>query len=761
MNHRRSPARVPVMIGLGLALSLPAIDGRAPTQSSPGAAWAPATSRLMTRFGRSVSPSNAWPEYPRPQLVRPDWQNLNGLWEYAVRPRAAAEPGGGFDGHILVPYPIESALSGVGQRITQDQRLWYRRTFDVPPAWKGRRIWLRFGAVDWEASVWVNGQHVGTHTGGYDPFAWDITSALKPAGKQTLVLGVWDPSDQGDQPRGKQVANPRGIWYTPSTGIWQTVWLEPLPDVAISRLRMVPDADTGTLAVEAVLTRPSSGYTLHVAASAEREVVATAEGPAAGPVTVTVPRPRLWSPAHPFLYNLVISLLKGDTRVDEVRSYAGLRKISLGTLDNGAARLLLNNEPLFQYGFLDQGFWPDGLHTPPSDDAIRFEIAATRGLGMNLARKHIKVEPDRWYYWADRLGLLVWQDMPSGRNSTPEARANFADEWRRIIEARYNHPSIVLWVPFNEGWGQPDAAGTREIADMTAKLDPTRLVINASGWRDSGAGHVSDIHRYPGPAMPALEKGRAAVLGEFGGLGLPTPGHTWQDEKNWGYVSYTDAPAFEQAYREKIGQLRLLVARGLSAAIYTQTTDVEIEVNGLMTYDREIVKIAPAKLQEIHATLYDALPSVVQLLPLSDLQPRTWRFTTDVPPDTWMSPDFDDGAWQTGLAPFGAGSTEGVPRRTSWTTPSIWLRQSFVSESGSADGLHLVIAHDEDATIYLNGVEAASMSGYTTGYVIVPVRSEAARAIRKGVNVVAVTCRQTKGGQVIDAGLVEIRPSTR
>lgn len=757
MHHPGSRALATVTLAIGLASTPGVADIRSSTQDQADSGWKPVAGRLMTRFASEVSPSNAWPEYPRPQLVRPDWQNLNGLWDVAVRPRSAADPGTDYDGRILVPYPIESALSGVAARVSHDQRVWYRRTFEVPPAWKNRRLWLHFGAVDWEATVWVNGQQVGSHTGGYDPFSFDITRALKPDGLQTVVVSVWDPTDQGDQPRGKQVTSPRSIWYTPSTGIWQTVWLEPLPEVAIGRLKLTPDVDAGTLTVEAALTGSPSGHTLHVSASAERMPAGSAEGPASQPVTVAITNPRLWSPAHPFLYNLVITLLKGDTRVDEIRSYAGLRKIALGRMDNGASRLLLNGEPLFQYGFLDQGFWPDGLHTPPSDEAIRFEIAATRGFGMNLARKHIKVEPERWYYWADRLGLLVWQDMPSGKNSTPEARENFADEWRRIIEARINHPSIVTWVPFNEGWGQPDAAGTRAVADLTGKLDPTRLVINTSGWTDSGAGHIVDIHRYPGPAMPALEKGRAAVLGEFGGLGLPTSGHTWQDEKNWGYVSYKDASELERAYREKIGQLRLLVARGLSAAIYTQTTDVEIEVNGLMTYDREIVKIAPAKLQEIHKTLYEGLPAMATVLPPSDVEARIWRYTTDTPADGWMAPGFDDGAWQTGPAPFAAGSTEGVPQRTSWTTPAIWLRQSFTVTDPDVGSLHLLLAHDEDATIYLNGVEASSVTGYTTGYVIVPVNEDAARALRAGANVIAVACRQTKGGQAIDVGLVGIR----
>ena len=717
-------------------------------------AWKPIEGHLLTRFAGEVSPSNAWPEYPRPQLVRKDWVNLNGLWEYALRPKDATTPVSSFDGRILIPYPIESALSGVGKPVAPDQRVWYRRTFEISPDWKNRRLWLRFGAVDWDASVWVNGASIGRHTGGYDPFAFDITSALTPSGPQEIVVSAWDPTDQGDQPRGRQVLNPGALGYTSTTGIWQTVWLEPLPVVAIARLKLVPNADAGTLQVEPEFTASAGGYTLQVTASAGGIPIANAEGPAGKPLTVTIQNPQLWSPEQPFLYNLVATLLKGDRAVDEVRSYAGLRKISLGRTDNGATRLLLNNRPLFQFGLLDQGFWPDGLHTAPSDEALRFDIAATRGFGMNLVRKHIKVEPERWYYWADKLGLLVWQDMPSGRNATPDARANFIDEWQRIIDARSNHPSIVMWVPFNEGCGQPDAAGTREIAERTAKQDPTRLVSNASGWVDSGAGHVSDVHAYPGPAMPGLERGRAAVLGEFGGMGLPVRGHTWQDEKNGRATGVKDAAELETAYRARAGELRQLASRGLSAAVYAQITDVETDTDGLMTYDREIVKIAPSILQDIHKTLYGSLPPVADILPPSDLAPRVWRYTTTAPSDGWRSAGFDAQAWQEGQAPFG--STEGVTRRTAWTTPDIWLRQSFTWMGGTVDGLHLIIAHDGDAAVYINGIEAASLTGAPPGYVMVPVSAGAARALTTGENVIAVQCHQTKGGQAIDVGIVRV-----
>ena len=722
------------------------------------AGWKPVEGRLLSRFARDVSPASPLPEYPRPQLVRTAWLNLNGLWQYAVRPKDAEGPGASYDGSILVPFAPESSLSGVGKMVGPDSRLWYRRTFRVPAAWAGKRVWLRFDAVDWDATVLVNGKKVGSHTGGYDPFAFDVTDVLAPGGgEQEVVVSVWDPSDAGPQPRGKQVLKPRSIWYTPTTGIWQTVWLEPLPAQAISRLKLTPDADAGTLTLEARLQSPGDGYTLRASALTGAQTVASGEGPASAPLRLTIPRPHLWAPGDPFLYDLKVSLLRNGAVIDDAASYFGLRKISLGPGPDGAARLLLNGKPLFQFGFLDQGFWPDGLHTPPTDEAMRFDIASTIGFGMNLARKHIKVEPDRWYYWADKLGLLVWQDMPSGGNDTPDARKNFSSEWQRLIDARYNHPSIVMWVPFNEGWGQPDADGTRAVAEWTAKYDPSRLVNNTSGWADAGAGHVVDVHQYPGPSMPALERNRAAVLGEFGGLGLPTRGHTWQDEKNWGYVSFKSPIELQQAYQDRLAHLRLLVARGLSAAVYTQTTDVEIETNGLMTYDREIVKIPQATLATVHRTLYKDLPLIRAALPTSELDGRVWRYVTDAPSTSWPAPDFDDGAWRSGTAPFGGGKPEGVPLRTPWTSPQIWMRQAFDWAGGPVDGLYFVLTHDEDATIFINGVEAAAVPKYSTGYVMVPVSAGAARTLKPGRNVIAVHCRQTQGAQAIDVGMVRVQ----
>lgn len=568
--------------------------------------WKPVGGRIMTRWAAEIGPDAVLPEYPRPQMVRGPWLNLNGLWDYAIVAREAGEPED-WDGRILVPFAAESALSGVGRPVGAAKALWYRRTVRVPRDWRGGRVLLHFGAVDWESTVWVNGREAGTHRGGYDPFTYDITELLKRGAKQEIVVRVLDPTDEANSPiaRGKQVMKPHGIFYTAVTGIWQTAWLEPVPKAYIGRLRTTPDLDRGTLAVEAGLAGDAAGTTVFVTAARDGAVVAEAEAPAGTAAVLEIARPEPWSPENPALYDIRAVLRKDGRAVDEVGSYAGMRKISLGKDARGFTRLFLNNEPLFQLGPLDQGWWPDGLYTAPTDAALRYDLEVIKALGMNMLRKHVKVEPDRLYYWCDRLGLLVWQDMPSAlfdRDAvSPEERvrrdAQFEGEWQAVLAALHSHPSIVMWVPFNEGWGQYD---TERIAAWTKRLDPTRLVNNASGWTDKGAGDVSDIHSYPGPDMPPVEERRAAVLGEFGGLGLPLTGHLWQAEGNWGYRNFDDTRAFEARYAELIKSLYPLVDKGLAAAVYTQTSDCEIEVNGLMTYDREVVKLEPDRFSALN-----------------------------------------------------------------------------------------------------------------------------------------------------------------
>ena len=561
------------------------------------AAWQPAAGPLKTRWAKDVSPENAHPEYPRPQMVRPDWLNLNGLWDLAITSKDATSAT--FQTQILVPFPVESALSGVMRPISENDRIWYRRSFEVPGQWRGRRLLLHFGAVDFEATVWVNGTKIGEHRGGYDAFSFDITDSLRQSGANELIVTAWDPTDAGTQPRGKQVRKPHGIWYTSTSGIWQTVWLEPVNAACITALTITPDVDSNAVTVRPITTRTLGVCMVEVEIRDGRKAVYTASVNAGGQITMPVKNARCWSPEDPHLYNLVVSLKLGGRTIDKVESYFGMRKISLGKDGKGFTRLMLNNKPYFQLGPLDQGFWPDGLYTAPTDAALRYDIEMTRKLGFNLARKHVKIEPDRWYYWCDKLGLLVWQDMPSGDKyigskapditRTPESAREFEQELKALVQGRGNHPCIVMWVPYNEGWGQWDTA---RVVEMIKKLDPTPLVDNTSGWSDRGVGDVHDVHQYPGPGAPEPEANRASVLGEFGGLGLPVPGHTWQTEKNWGYRSFTNAEALTTAYLDLVAKLfPLIEAKGLSAAVYTQTTDVEVEVNGLMTYDRALVKM--------------------------------------------------------------------------------------------------------------------------------------------------------------------------
>jgi len=561
------------------------------------AAWQPSEGPLKTRWAKDVSPQNALPEYPRPQFVRSEWLSLNGLWDLAITPKDAKPDT--YTDQILVPFPVESALSGVMKPVSENDRLWYRRHFEIPRKWLGRRVLLHFGAVDFETTVWVNGKRLGQHRGGYDGFSFDITDALSPSGDNELVLSVWDPTDAGTQPRGKQVRKPHSIWYTSTSGIWQTVWLESVIAAHLTGLKIVPELDHGAVNIIPEAPPLLGTFTVELTIRDGNSKVATASATPGKQTQVAITNPKLWSPENPHLYDLVAVLKLGGRTIDRVESYFGMRKISLGKDDKGFTRLLLNNQPYFQFGPLDQGFWPDGLYTAPTDEALRFDIEMTKKLGFNLARKHVKIEPERWYYWCDKLGLLVWQDMPSGDNyirpnepditRSTESGQEFEQELKALVQGRGNHPCIVMWVPFNEGWGQWETA---RIVAQLKQLDPSRLVNNASGWTDRGVGDVNDLHKYPGPGAPEPEQDRAIVLGEFGGLGLPVPGHTWQAQKNWGYRSFTNSVELTSAYLGLVDKLFPLVAeKGLSAAVYTQTTDVEIEVNGLMTYDRELVKM--------------------------------------------------------------------------------------------------------------------------------------------------------------------------
>lgn len=740
-----------LLVLLLLAPALPAADD-----------WKPAKGPLLTQWAKDVTPAAPLPDYPRPHLVRDRWVNLNGLWQFGGA-RPGAEPPVGLDlpGRILVPFPVESALSGVMESHTH---VWYRRTFDRPEAWKGDRVLLHFGAVNWEATVLVNGKKLTTHQGGYDPFSVDVTDALTPKGPQEIIVTVHNPIDASFQPRGKQVRKPEGIFYTASTGIWQTVWLEPVPASSIEALKVVPDVDRG----EVHVTVNGRGDTKDVTARWEVRdgdtVVAKGEGAIGTKHATALKDAKLWSSESPFLYDLHVTLVKDGKDIDHAKSYFGMRKIALAQDDKGVTRIYLNGKPSFQVGLLDQGFWPDGLYTAPTDAALKYDIEITKKLGFNLARKHVKVEPARWYYWCDKIGLLVWQDMPSGERSvqsgkgeikrSTESAKQFELELGRMIGALDHFPCIVMWVPFNEGWGQYD---TKRIVEDVRKLDPTRLVNNASGWNDMACGDVHDFHVYPGPGSPKPEPKRAAVLGEFGGLGLSTEGHMWTNT-HWGYKGVKDQADLTRKYERLMqGVYRLKESPGLSACVYTQTTDVETEANGLLTYDRAVIKVDVARTVAANKGDFSRVPEYVTLVPTSQKDAQTWRYTTSTPAKDWFKSDFDDAKWGKGPGGFGTKGTPGAVVGTPWTSKEIWIRREFTLDAAPDGDVLLLLHHDEDAEVYINGVLATSTKGHISDYDEVPISAEARKALKKGKNVLAVSCKQTKGGQFIDAGLLQVR----
>ena len=557
--------------------------------------WTIADNPILTEWALEIDPLMPWPEYPRPDAAREEWSNLNGLWDYAVS--ELNQKPEKWEGKILVPYPIESALSGVKKRVTENEYLWYRRTFKVPGAWRKKQILLNFEASDWETKIWIDGKEAGIHRGGYDPFSFNITAFLNRKKNHELLVCVRDSSDKGSQPRGKQVTVPEGIWYTPTTGIWQTVWMEPVQASYISSYRTISDIENGSLSFIADVVNPGANQ-LTITLLRDDKIVASSTDNCNNTIRLNVPEPELWTPDNPFLYDVLLELKDGSKTIDKLSGYAGVRKISLGKTPDGFTRLLLNNRFVYQNGPLDQGFWPDGIYTPPSEKAMIYDLDLTKKMGFNMLRKHVKVENRIFYHWCDKLGILVWQDMPSGDKyihgeqadieKTKESVEQYEFELKRMIETKFNHPSIVMWVPFNEGWGQFETA---RITQLIKEYDTTRLVISASGWTDRGTGDVNDIHHYPDPAVPPAEDKRAIVLGEFGGLGLPVQGHTWE-QRNWGYRNMEDSLQLLTRYESYYDQVhRFVRENGLSATVYTQTTDVETETNGLMTYDRKINKM--------------------------------------------------------------------------------------------------------------------------------------------------------------------------
>ncbi len=570
--------------------------------------WSPAPNPLMTQWAEQVNPNQPLSKYPRPQLVRDDWKSLNGLWEYAIVPMLESAPTE-WMGEILVPFGIESSLSGVKKRVGPNHKLWYQTAFTVPKKWNKKRIFLHFGAVDWKSEIWVNGKNVGHHQGGYTGFSMDITDALKKGKKQQITVSVWDPTDDGVQPRGKQVRDPQSIWYTPTTGIWQTVWLEAVPEVSIENLKMEPNIGAGELSLT-VSSTGGADYTIKAMVFDGSKKVNEVVGKLNEAFQIPIKNAKLWSPDSPFLYDLKVVLMKDGKKVDAIESYFGMREVNVAKAADGFMRLFLNGEPIFHYGLLDQGFWPDGIYTAPTDEALRYDIEVTKKLGFNMIRKHVKVEPARWYYWADKLGILVWQDMPSGDDfvhggkpdiiRSAQSAYNYKQEFKEMITQHYNNPSIVVWVPFNEGWGQFQ---TEEITELARQLDPTRIINTVSGWQDRGVGDMHDIHSYPGPAMPEPESNRTAILGEFGGEALVVKDHLWIKDLSRAPSHYETSQSKDQlhaTYKSLLTKLMELKSKGLAGAVYTQTTDVESEVNGIMTYDRKVIKFDLDFIKELH-----------------------------------------------------------------------------------------------------------------------------------------------------------------
>lgn len=584
-------------------------------------AWTPAGDHISTPWAADVNPEKPWNVYPRPIMERTAWENLNGLWQYAIVPQADAEPAQ-WQGEILVPYAVESSLSGVGKTVKNNEALWYNRTFTVPAAWKGKDVMLNFDAVDWSCDVWVNDVKVGSHKGGYTPFSLNVTPALKAKGENKLTVRVTDPTDAGYQPRGKQVNRPEGIWYTPVTGIWQTVWLEPVsPANHIAALKTVPDIDTHKLTVDVTPAAADAQLVAEVKVSENGKTVATGKSLAGHPVEIAMPADaKLWTPDTPNLYDLEVTLYSAGKPVDKVKSYTAMRKVSTARDKNGIVRLQLNDKDVFHFGPLDQGWWPDGLYTAPTYEAMVYDIDKTKDWGYNMIRKHVKVEPATWYTYCDRKGILVWQDMPNGdrgpewqmhnyfngteRVRSAESEANFRREWKEIMDALYNYPSVVVWVPFNEAWGHFKGP---EIVEWTKAYDPSRLVNPASGGNHYHTGDILDIHHYPGPKMLLFDGERANVLGEYGGIGLVIKDHIWSPKRNWGYTQFNTPKEVTDQYVEYIDTLLKLVPAGYSGAVYTQTTDVENEVNGLMTYDRKVIKVDEDRLRKANQALCNSL----------------------------------------------------------------------------------------------------------------------------------------------------------
>ena len=738
---------------------------------------------IVTPWSKQVTVENVWPEHPRPQMVRHLWQNLNGRWDYAVTGPGDTAPNE-YDGKILVPFCIESPLSGVGRRVTPQERVWYRRTFSLPDSWRGKRLLLHFGAVDWEAAVWVNGTRVGEHRGGYVPFTLDVTNALTDHRDQELTVRVWDPRDDRQYLRGKQAS--KTDHYETSTGIWQTVWWEPVAPVSIAKLKLTPDVDRGVLAVEPAIRGDVDGCTIEMTALDGETEVARAGGRATAPVELKLDQPKLWSPDRPFLYDLEARLVRDGQTLDTVESYFGMRKIEVGRDASGINRIMLNGEPIFQIGPLDQSYWPQSVFTPPSEQAMVYDLQYLKDVACNMVRLHVTTNPDRWYYACDRLGLLVWQDFvcgPRGRKYD-QLTDDEAAEWRReqqaMVDWLHDHPSIVMWVVFNESWNQHRTEGQTAWA---MRYDPTRLVSVASGWDDvPGLSDVRDIHDYtthPSIPLPATEPKRAVVLGECGGFNCIVTDHNWHGEAqpaatdNDVWVQDIKRPRYDMGdplaehYAALVEDLRLLQTEGLCGAVYTQLTDMKREQNGYLTFDRRVSKIEPARLRAIHERLFASRPRLHSLLGRADDKPAEWRYATDTPEGEWTTLGYDDTSWRQGHSPFGVADDSQPKPGTLLDSERFCLRKPFdlhhvptsvavrVRMAGQLRGqLNLSTIHLNGHVVAIDNTRHIQAGDRVSLFHLHP---EQLRLLSKGGNVFAVEVKRGGGAPFrIDVDLLQV-----
>ncbi|MFE6964503.1 glycoside hydrolase family 2 protein [Agromyces sp. NPDC057679] len=603
-----------------------------------------------TPWADGLDPDAVLPEYPRPQLARDSHLNLNGWWDHAFT--ADGRPPSSWDGRILVPFSPEAELSGVGRQLQPGEHLWYRRTVRLPAGFLVDRVLLHFGAVDQRCRVFIDGVELGTHEGGYLPFSIDVTEALADGEAHELTVDVVDPSDTSYHSRGKQSLKRGGIWYTAQSGIWQTVWMESVPALHVRQLELRPRLDDETIEVVVEASVPDAVVAgeppvATVVVRADGRELARAEGPAGHPLTIPIPGARRWSPDDPFLHDVEVRL--GD---DLVQSYVGMRSVGVAPDAFGRPRLMLNGEPVFHAAVLDQGYWPEGLYTPPSDEAMVHDLVSMKSLGFNAVRKHIKIEPLRWYHHCDRLGLLVWQDMVNGgRRYDPAVitlpvklplrlsdhrhrrfgrqdaagRAEFTAELGATVRLLKNAPSVVVWVPFNEGWGQFDALAA---VDRVRDLDPDRIVDHASGWHDQRGGDLESLHVYFRKLKPGRRwgrDGRAVVVSEYGGYSLRLPGHEF-GPREFGYRRYRSIDALTEGFVElHRSEVLPAIAAGLSGIVYTQLSDVEDELNGLLTADRTVVKVDADRVRDVIGELFAEFAAVTAPAVASPTAPTPTR----------------------------------------------------------------------------------------------------------------------------------------